>query len=162
MTAIHGAGPGVVVGITDSDGSRWALAWAVGAARRYGLPLTVVTAFSATASALYGTAMIDSQRQAAEHRVQSLFDEVCGGVPDDLTVQTCYALDLPGRALTNAAGAADLLVIGSSGGITGATRRYCARHTRCPLVVVPRGDAAELLGSPIKVIKRIARNLPAT
>ena len=28
--------------------------------------------------------------------------------------------------------------------------------------VVPRGDAGELLGSPIKVIKRIARNLPAT
>lgn len=162
MTAIQGAGPGVVVGITDSDGSRWALAWAVGAARRYGLPLTVVTAFSATASALYATAVIDSQRQAAEHLVQALFDEVCGGTPDDLTVQMLYALDVPGRALTNAAGAADLLVIGSSGGITGATRRYCARHTRCPLVVVPRGDAAELLGSPIRVIKRTARNLPAT
>jgi hypothetical protein len=82
-------------------------------------------------------------------------------VPEDLTIHTFYALDLPGRALTNSAGAADLLVIGSSGGITGATRRYCARHTRCPLVVVPRGDAGELLGSPIKVIRRTARNLPA-
>jgi hypothetical protein len=29
-------------------------------------------------------------------------------------------------------------------------------------VVVPRGDAAELLGSPIRVIKRTARNVPAT
>ncbi|MFB9235691.1 universal stress protein [Plantactinospora siamensis] len=161
MTAIQGAGPRVVVGVTDSKGSRWALAWAVGAARRYGLPLTVVCAYSTTVAAVHPLPVHDCQREAAEEVVRLLFAEVCGGVPADVPVAAVYAMDLPGRALTETAHAEDLLVIGTSGGLGGGTRRYCARHTRCPLVVVPRAEAAELLGSPVKVARRHRRDVPA-
>lgn len=82
-------------------------------------------------------------------------------MPADVSVRVAHVADTPGRALTETAGASDLLVIGSGGGgpLRGGTRRYCTRHTRCPLVIVPRPDAGELLGSPVRSARRQARDL---
>jgi hypothetical protein len=54
--------------------------------------------------------------------------------------------------------AGDLLVIGSSGRLAGPTRRYCARRTRCPLVVVPQPNVGDLLGAPFKTEGRAPRS----
>jgi nucleotide-binding universal stress UspA family protein len=147
----------VVVGVTDSAASRWALAWAVGTARRTGMALKVVVAFQSAPTSGYAMVTFHDQREAAKELIAGLFNEVCGGFPPDLRVQRLLVLEAPGRALVAAAGPGDLLVIGSSGRFGGATRRYCARRTRCPLVVVPSPDAGDLLGTPIQVTKRAIR-----
>jgi hypothetical protein len=53
-----GREPGVVVGVTDSPASGWALAAAVGAARRHRVPLTVVVAFVAHPPGRYRWALV--------------------------------------------------------------------------------------------------------
>ena len=160
MNSAPGNPPHVVVGVTGSAASRWALAWAVGTARRYEMPLTVVTAFAPPAMAgQYGVAVTVVGREDAKAVIDQALVEVCGGMPDDLRIEITCVMASAGRALTSTAGVGDLLVIGSGGRLGGATRRFCARHTRCPLVIVPCPDAGELLGSPVRTVGRIARHL---
>ncbi|MEV4536624.1 universal stress protein [Asanoa sp. NPDC049518] len=154
-------GPRIVVGVTDSVGSRWALAWAVGTARRTGHPLRVVTALPAATRAEYALVTEQEHRHAAHALVTALIAEVCGGVPADVPIERLVVVDTPGRALVRAAGSVDLLVIGSTGRLTGPTRRYCARRTHCPLVVVPRPDVEDLLGSQLKPAGRSSRSRDA-
>lgn len=152
--------PRVVVGVTGSPASRWALAWAVGTARRYAMRLTVVAAYGPPATGgQFGGVAVGSGREEAEAAVDAAFRDVCGGLPDVEVVEVTCVRAHAGRALTSAAGAGDLLVIGSGGRWRGATRRYCARHTRCPMVIVPCPDAGDLLGSPIRTVRRITRNV---
>jgi nucleotide-binding universal stress UspA family protein len=140
--------PRIVVGVTDSVGSRWALAWAVGTARRSGLPLRLVTTLPAATRGEYALVTEEEHRSAAHALVTALLAEVCGDTPTDVHIERLVVIDTPGRALVTAAGSGDLLVIGSSGRLAGPTRRYCARRTRCPLVVVPQPDMGDLLGAP--------------
>jgi nucleotide-binding universal stress UspA family protein len=159
VSSTTGNTPRVVVGVTASAASRWALAWAVGTARRYGMPLTVVAAFAPPATAgQYGVAVAVVGREDAKAVVDQAFVEVCGGMPDDLRVEVTCVMASAGRALTSTAGVGDLLVIGSSGRLRGATRRFCARHTPCPLVIVPCPDASDLLGRPVRTVRRIVRH----
>lgn len=154
MAGASRAGPRVVVGVTDSVASRWALAWSLGLARRRRMPLKVVVAYAAQARDGYRRALADGKREIADALVRGLFEEVSDGVPTDVSVEVVVVADSPGRALTKAARAIDLLVIGSGGGLRGRTRSYCARHTRSPLVVVPCPEIGDLLGSPVDLVRR--------
>ncbi|HEX2355508.1 MAG TPA: hypothetical protein VHI50_03470 [Micromonosporaceae bacterium] len=58
--------------------------------------------------------------------------------------------------------AGGLLEIGSSGRWRGRTRAFCARHARCPIVVVPRPDVAGLLGAAIPTAQRPTRGCLAS
>jgi nucleotide-binding universal stress UspA family protein len=149
--------PRLVVGVRDSAASRWALAWAVGAARQYQMPLTVVSAFGPVSTTARTYLPIDEQHAAAADFVEALIDEVCGAHPSDIAIDLCTVDESAGRALVEVAHASDLLVIGSGGSVFGRTRRYCARHTPCPLVIVPQPDAGELLGTPIRTSRSVMR-----
>jgi nucleotide-binding universal stress UspA family protein len=149
--------PRLVVGVKDSAASRWALAWAVGTARRSQMPMIVVNAFGPVSTTARTYLPIDEQHTAAADFVESLIDEVCGGRPTDVSIDVCTVDDLAGRALVEIARADDLLVIGSGGNVFGRTRGYCARHTRCPLMVVPEPDPGELLGTPIHTSRSVTR-----
>ena len=148
----------VVVGVSGSPASRWALAWALGTARRYGVTLTVVTAYMPpTAGGPYGS-MGAGLGEDARAVVEEAFRDVCGGQPDDVRVEVACVMSGTGWALIEAAGPGDLLVIGSSGRLWGPTRRHCARHARCPLVIVPCPDAGDLIGHPVRMARRLSRH----
>jgi nucleotide-binding universal stress UspA family protein len=133
------------------------LAWAVGTARRYGMPLLLVAAYRPpTSGGPYGP-VIAAVEDDVRAVVDEAFREVCGGRPEDLRVDVAYVMSSAGPALVAAAGAGDLLVIGSSGRRWGPTRRYCARRARCPLVIVPCPDAGDLIGQPVRTARRLAR-----
>jgi nucleotide-binding universal stress UspA family protein len=153
-----GSAPRIVAGVSGSPASHWALAWALGTARRYGLPLTVVSTYPPpVVGAQYGMVAVAVGEESARAVVDQAFRAVCDGRPADVPIKVKYVMGHPGRALTSTAGAGDLLVIGSSGRLRGATRRFCARHTRGPLVIVPCADASELLGTPVRTARRIER-----
>jgi len=148
----------VVVGVNGSPASQWALAWALGTARRYGVPLTVVAAYMPpTSGGMYGPVGA-AVEEDARTVVEEAFRDVCGGRPDDVRIDVTCVMSTAGRALVSAAGPGDLLVIGSRGRLRGPTRRYCARRARCPVVIVPSPDAADLIGHPVRTARRLARH----
>lgn len=138
--------PRVVVGVDDSQGARWALAWAVGEARLRGLPLLVVHAVRPPRAGYWaGNVPVPSDvatlRRECTTAVRSLLAEMT--IPPDMEVTTTCPYGHPGAALTRLAGEGDLLVIGRGARgllshlITGSVQRHCARRARATLVVVP-------------------------
>ena len=134
---------GVVVGVDGSEGSRRALQWALEEARVRGAPLRAVFAWSYLDQpgegfdAAYGE---DDARQ----RLDRALEEVAGDV-GDVEVERVVVVDLPARALLDAARDADLLVVGSRGVggfkglLLGSVSQQVVQHAPCPVVVVP-GD----------------------
>jgi nucleotide-binding universal stress UspA family protein len=81
--------------------------------------------------------------------IATSLDEALGGTPADLTVHRTVLVGRPGAELA-ALGRLDddLLVVGTRGGRQwrhpgrGSVSRYCVTHSRCPTLVVPRGELA--------------------
>ena len=84
--------------------------------------------------------------------IATSLDEALGGTPADLTVHRTVLVGRPGAELA-ALGRLDddLLVVGTRSGRQwrhpgrGSVSRYCVTHSRCPTLVVPRGELARTL-----------------
>ncbi|MFD1547247.1 universal stress protein [Nonomuraea guangzhouensis] len=162
------SGPRVVVGVDDSPGSRWALAWAIGEARLRRAPLLAVHVSRAPIHPIAEAlpydydACLEEEARSTE-LIAALFDDVAGGVPGDLQVVCVARLGEPWHHLVGLARQGDLLVLGRgrrhwlSRLFLVSTRRYCTRNARATLVVVPPASAPDHPGLPAGRIGRRLR-----
>jgi len=131
--------PRLIVGISRSPASWWALAWAVGEARRRGVRLLLVNVFrppvvpAANADCVaYGNALI-----------RTAIDQAVGRMSGDVSVKQEVISGRPAVELADLARGGDLLVLGSRhrGWLRrhapGSIARACARRADCPVVIVP-------------------------
>ena len=131
----------VVAGIDGSESSRRALAWAAEEARLRGARLRVVHAWSyldQAGGAFDPTYSEDDARQLLDEAVTAAGIETGG-----LDIERKTVNDLPARGLLDAAGDADLLVVGARGMggfrglLLGSVSQQVAQHAPCPVVIVP-------------------------
>lgn len=135
--------PVIVVGVDGSEASKDALRWAAGQARLTSAELHAVIAWRLPVA--YGPMpdYSDADFEAeARKKLEQVIDEVLGAQPP-VSVTTGVAKGHPGPVLVEAAGRADLLVIGRTGHgavggmLLGSTTQHCMRHARTPVVVIP-------------------------
>lgn len=151
MDDTTGPVPRLVVGISRSRASSWALAWAAGEARRRGARLLVVHAFRPRLvyplpDPRYASVQDDpyTERLAAGNRlIWTAISEALGQLPRDISLEEVI---VPGRAaveLARIARGGDVLVLGARhrGPLRrlapGSVARACSRRAECPVVVVP-------------------------
>lgn len=145
----------IVVGIDDSPRSGAALDWAVREARRHGLPLDPLYAWTyyvpmGFAAGLGQTATSESAeaeaREVLEHARARARADASGA---ELTVAGELVLDQPGPALVRASQQAAMVVLGSRGAgglagqLLGSVSLYVAGRAHSPVVVVPEHDRRE-------------------
>lgn len=140
---------GIVVGFDGSDSSLRALDWAVKEAALQHAPLTVLTVHQVAAGHWTGNPIIYAQdlpeqekaRQAAEEALGKAASQLSTGKPASATVRALSGL--AARALIDASGDADLMVVGSRGAggfaslLMGSVSSQVVHHAACPVVVVP-------------------------
>ena len=116
-------------------------AWALGLPRHGGRRLRhlahphVVLSFAATA-----------HRATARALISDAFEAAVGQIPADVPVTLATPGGDPAVALVSLASRpGDVIVVGTVGGhlkrrlVHGSVSRYCTRHARCPVIVVPTG-----------------------
>jgi len=144
--------PRLIVGISSSRASWWALAWAVGEARRRGARLLLVNVFRPPVASAAETGRDlpgPSRDPYADHvahgheLILTAIDQAVGRMPGDVPMEQQV---VPGRAaaeLASFAWGGDLLVLGCRhrgwlGRLApGSVARACARRTDCVVVIVP-------------------------
>ena len=155
--------PRLVVGISRSPASWWALAWAVGEARRRGARLLLVNVFSppvspSTAIFQLGSpgAARDPQAERVAHGnalIRTAIAHAVGWMPGDVAMEQQVISGRPAVELASLAWGGDLLVLGSRrrGWLRrlapGSVARACARRADCPVVVVPEPSPSALTSS---------------
>lgn len=147
---------GIVVGTDGSPSAQRAVRWALGEARLRGAPLTLVHAWLAPlmaalpepwaiGSPTFGPSdeqVYEGLRSAARSVLDAAVAEARRLEPG-LDVRGELVEARPAEALLEAAGDADLLVVGSRGHggfaglLLGSVSSQCAHHAPCPVVVVP-------------------------
>jgi nucleotide-binding universal stress UspA family protein len=156
-----GRAPRLIVGISRSPASWWALAWAVGEARRRGAELLLVNVFRppvdpaayGTSPPLYGTPRDPyADHVACGHElIRTAIGQAVGQIPGDVPVEQQV---VSGRIAAELAGFArgdDLLVLGCRrrGWLRrlapGSVARACARRSDCPVVIVPEPRLSALV-----------------
>lgn len=135
----------IVVGVDGSEGSRRALAWAIGeaVARRARLEAVMVWSYP-YGSAMALSSVIDGDKLAegTRHSLAKTVAEVAGPSPA-VRIEPVVAEGDPAQVLCRLSGEADLLVLGSRGRggfaglLMGSVSTKCAHHGRCPVVIVP-------------------------
>lgn len=151
--------PRLVIGISRSRASWWALAWATGEARRRGARLVLVHVFRPHLLPPQGPDPRyagrwedpDADRVAAGNRlIWTAIGEALGDIPGGIAFEEVI---VPGRAaaeLARLARSGDVLVLGARrrGWLRrrapGSVARACSRRARCPVVVVPEPSASAL------------------
>lgn len=145
--------PGIIVGIDGSVHSRRALQWALNEASIRHTPLTVLTVsqsvagFSGSAVAYPGE---EERAEKARDAAQQETDSVLGTIgaesrPPSVTVRAVSGL--PSEAILDAAGDADMIVVGSRGAggfkrlLMGSVSAQVSTHAHCPVVVIPAEHA---------------------
>lgn len=162
MNGGTGRVPRLVVGISRSRASWWALAWAVGEARRRGARLLLVNVFRppvAPAPADYDRGGFGAARDPYADRVaygnaliRRAIAQAVGWMPGDVAVDQQVISGRPAAELASLAWGGDLLVLGSRrrGRLRrlapGSVARACARRAHCPVVVVPEPSPCVLPG----------------
>ena len=141
-------GDTVVVGVDGSDGSASALRWAAALAAGNGWGLRAVMAWDLLAQHhAHGASKRfdpDYDEAAAREVLAGYVDDALGG---EAVVEERVVLDLPARALLEAAEGAALLVVGArglggfAGLVLGSVSSQVVRHAHSPVVVVPGGTA---------------------
>ena len=135
----------IVVGVDGSPQSRRALRWAAQEARLRGAHLSVIHAYTLPhlgAEQTLTTDVITRIQREAQDLLENEVDEL-GELATGLEVSCAAAEGAPAEILLDAAGEADLLVVGSRGrgGLTalllGSVSQQCAHHATCPVVIVP-------------------------
>ena len=143
---------GVVVGDDGSRSAATAVGWAAADAARRGCTLHVVRAWSlstaprpSSRSTGYVPSLAEFQeavRQELEERWGVLRDQV-----PELDLLPVHQSSAP--ALVAASETADVVVVGAAGQglvarvVVGSVAKDVVRHSRCPVVVVPRGDSQD-------------------
>ena len=145
--------PCLIVGVSRSRASWWALAWAVGEARRRGARLLVVHVFRPpaggymvqTGPGVFVSFPDPTQGRAAHGHalIRTAVAEAVGSMPGDVSTERQVISGRPAAELARLAYGGDLLVLGSRhrGWLRrlapGSVARSVARRTRCPVVIVP-------------------------
>ena len=152
--------PCLVVGVSRSRASWWALAWAVGEARRRGARLLLVNVYRPPAAGYAMTAAPsvfvrspdpDASRVAhANALIRTAIAEAVGSMPGDVSAEQQVISGRPAAELARLTYGGDLLVLGSRHRgwlrrlVPGSVARSVARRTRCPVVIVPEPSARAL------------------
>ena len=144
----------IVVGVDGSDASKAALAWAADEAELRGTDVLALLAWMPTVAvggpwpALVPVSASEEADESAETTLAALVEGVLGKEPKVHIVERVVH-GPAAAALVEAAGHAELLVVGSRGlgGFTGmllgSVSHQCAHHAPCPVVIVrqtPQGD----------------------
>jgi nucleotide-binding universal stress UspA family protein len=139
--------PRIVVGVDGSEPSRDALRWAVTQAGLTGAGVEAVLAWHHPyLAAGYGWAPL-AVMQASEFAAdaEKLVTDVVSSVVDPATAVPVTARAVQGsppRVLLDAAGGAQLLVVGSRGlggfteALLGSVSQHCVHHAPCPVVII--------------------------
>ena len=144
----------IVVGVDGSEGARAALEWAAAEARLRGARLRTVHAWHLPAAAYgsggfapaMGPTWEDDLEQAATAALSSAL-EGAGETLAGLEVEHRVGEGSASTVLTDAAGDADLLVVGSRGLggfkelLLGSVGHQCTQRAPCPIVIVRGGKA---------------------
>lgn len=151
----------VFVGVDDSEAGVAALATATELARSYGAQLVAVRTWALGLPRHGGRRLRHlrhphvvlnfsgaEQRSAATVLIGKVFKAAVGQVPADVRVKFATPDSDPALALVGMADKpGDLIVVGTGPGgrvvrhlVHGSVSRYCTRHARCPVVVVPAAD----------------------
>lgn len=131
----------IVVGVDGSAGGRRALSWALEHAVQTDSTVQVVTAFGGDDPTL--AAYVGSERHKVESIQEAEIEAACAGRGMIPVIAREIVAGDPVVALTDAASAADLLVVGAHGhghlrtALLGSASAGCIRHASCPVVVVP-------------------------
>jgi nucleotide-binding universal stress UspA family protein len=149
----------VVVGVDGSAGAGAALRWAIAEARLRQTRLRAVHAWApdygsgylgggyASMAGGYGFVGADAGeyvsglRQAAEEMLERVISEMAAEA-EGVEIEREAVEGVAAQVLVEAAGADDLLVVGSRGHggfaglLLGSVSQQCAHHARCPVVIV--------------------------
>ena len=141
--------PRVVVGVSDTQAARAALACAVDEARRRGAELVAVRAWGPVGDPSAPGLEADLARRSGE-AIDRAFIEVCGGVPGDIAVTRRTVEGIPERILVRVADRPDdLLVVGRERHLAlhrmlrGSAAGYCVDHAVCRVLVVPSPSGSQ-------------------
>ncbi len=143
----------VVVGIDRSPNSRAAFRWAAAEARARSWPLTAIHAaprpLADTGFGVDLSAADAERQQAAEQLLDETLTQV-GAALNGVDVRCLVPRGTAAHLLLEAVEPDDLLVVGTRGTegfaglLLGSTAEHCARHARCPVVVVPPGHRTDI------------------
>ena len=152
--------PRMIVGISRSRASWWALAWAVGEARRRGASLLLVNVFrppatpslTDTSPGFVGRPCDPYAERVAYGNalIRTAIDQAVGQMPGDVHMESQVISGRAAAELASLARGGDLLVFGcrNRGWLRrfapGSVARACSRRADCPVVVVPEPSPAEL------------------
>ena len=145
---------GILVGHDGSECAQEAVRWAAALARRAGLDLHVLRAWSITTAPRPATQEPGYVPPLADFE-QAVHDELSGHVKavgiDPSVAVTCHVVHRPpARGLIEAAAHAQLLVVGARGRggfrglLLGSVSDQCVHHAPCPVTVVRTGAATPL------------------
>ncbi len=153
MTGGTGRDPRLVVGISRSPASWWALAWAVGEARRRGARLMLVNVFRPpllpspvdVAQGYPGTYRDPYPGRVATGGalIRTAIGQAVGQMPADVIMEQQVICGRAAAELASLAWGGDVIVLGSRrrGRLRrlapGSVARACARRAGCPVMVVP-------------------------
>jgi len=153
--------PRLIVGISRSPASWWALAWAVGEARRRRVRLLLVNVFRPPVAPAADTGQdfpgpprhpYADQVAYGHALILTAIDQAVGRMPGDVPIDEEVISGRPAVELADLAWGGDLLVLGSRhrGWLRrlapGSVARACARRTDCPVVIVPEPSPKALPG----------------
>jgi len=160
MDCEAGRVPDVIVGISRSPASWWALAWAVGEARRRGARLLLIHVFRAPAAPAvadyrYGVLSVppDPYGDCVDRGyalIREAIAQAVGWVPGDVPVERQVLSGRPAVELACRAQGDDVIVLGCRRrGVLrrlapGSVGRACARRAHCPVVAVPEPSVTVL------------------
>ena len=151
--------PRLIVGISRSPASWWALAWAIGEARQRGAQLLLVHVFRPRGISLVEADNFltpvpgdpNADRLADSHDlISTAIDQAVGRLPRGIAVERAVVPGRPAVELACLARGGDVLVLGSRhrGWLRrhapGSVSRACARRANCPVVVVPEPSPSAL------------------
>jgi nucleotide-binding universal stress UspA family protein len=138
----------LVVGIDGSDASKHALRWAIEEARVHGASVIALHAWQVPPPVaevgpmptLDPVSFLPELQESADKLAAGLVDEVVGG-DTSVTVEPVAVEAPPASALLDAAGDADLVVVGSRGLggfkslLLGSVSHQIVQHAPCPVVI---------------------------
>jgi nucleotide-binding universal stress UspA family protein len=138
----------IVVGVDGSDASKQALRWAIEEARAHGASVMAVYAWEvpppvpdvAAMPTIDPVAYFPDFQKAAEKLATDIVEEVVGD-ETSVNVEAVAVEGRPASAVIDAAGDADLVVVGSRGLggfktlVLGSVSHQVAQHAPCPVVI---------------------------
>lgn len=152
----------VAVGVNGSEESLAAAAWAAHEAVMRGAPLHIVHALEWRTSNLQFSPGVSAQREWEEGRIERALQELAAAHPG-LRVDLAEVSELPAKALLEAAGESQLLVLGSrglggfEGWLLGSVSLTVIAHATVPVALIRAGAEPPVRGRGGPVVVGIGR-----